>query len=141
MPYETAPGNPETSMLKIEHIVFNELSFVRHGFKGGHDKIDLSLGVNTEPYGDSQTRVTLNFAAEKKDEYTVKISISGFCSVDSNAEAEIADKLLKKNAVAIMFPYVRAQLTLLTAQPETDPIVLPAINVHGLLDDIMKESN
>ena len=43
--------------------------------------------------------------------------------------------LIQKNAVAIMMPYVRSQLTLLTSQPGVDPIVMPPLNINAMLDD------
>jgi len=40
---------------------------------------------------------------------------------------------LKPNAVAIMFPFLRSQISLLTTQPDMIPVVLPAININKLL--------
>ena len=34
------------------------------------------------------------------------------------------------NTVAIKFPFIRSQVTLLTSQPGMTPIVLPAINTQ-----------
>ena len=42
--------------------------------------------------------------------------------------------LLEKNAVAILFPYVRAELSLITAQPGMEPIVLPVVNIAAMVD-------
>jgi cysteine sulfinate desulfinase/cysteine desulfurase-like protein len=46
-------------------------------------------------------------------------------------EAETYEKeesIIKTNTVAIMFPFIRSQVTLLTTQPGMTPIVLPPIN-------------
>jgi len=40
-----------------------------------------------------------------------------------------------KNAVAILMPYLRSELTILTAQPETDSIVLPVLNVVEMMQN------
>ena len=45
---------------------------------------------------------------------------SDFCERESD--------IIKKNTVAIMFPFVRSQISLLTTQPDMVPIVLPPIN-------------
>lgn len=42
------------------------------------------------------------------------------------------EKIIKQNAVAIMFPFVRSQITLMTSQPGMTPIVLPTINTAKL---------
>ena len=41
---------------------------------------------------------------------------------------EMEENIIKNNTVAIMFPFIRSQVTLLTTQPGMTPIVLPPIN-------------
>lgn len=48
---------------------------------------------------------------------------------------------MRQNAVAILFPYIRSQISLLTAQPETTPIVLPPLNIAQLVEDAMKKDH
>lgn len=140
MPYMTSPDSPETSQLKMEHVVFDEISFVREGFQNDKDDLSMSVSVSTDYDGGPNARVKLRINAIKPDEYKATIAISGFCVIDGNCE--FGEELIKKNAVAILFPYVRAELTLLTAQPETNPIVLPPININGLIDNSKQsESN
>ena len=137
MSYMTNPDSPETSKLKMDHILFDEISFIRKGFKqSGSNANDLSIKVKVSICNlqNNDHRVSLEVVAEKSEEYTAKVAISGFCSVD--ADGNLRDDLLKKNAVAILFPYVRSELTLITAQPETEPIVMPPINVGGLIDSM-----
>ncbi len=40
---------------------------------------------------------------------------------------EMEENIVKTNTVAIMFPFIRSQVTLLTTQPGMTPIVLPPI--------------
>ena len=35
--------------------------------------------------------------------------------------------------MAILLPYLRAQITIMTSQPDVEPVVLPAININALL--------
>ena len=51
------------------------------------------------------------------------------------------DAIIHQNAVAILFPYVRSQITLLTSQPEVDSIVLPPVNIAKMVEDAMASSN
>jgi len=76
--------------------------------------------------------------AIKKREYEAVVTITGYCEIDENTPYK--DKILSENTVAILFPYVRAQMTLLTAQPETEPLVIPAVNVNALIKQA-EESN
>ena len=63
--------------------------------------------------------------------------MTGYCQVDP--ETQGLDVLLNENVPAILLPYIRAQLTLLTSQPETMPAILPVINVHDLIQQAKDE--
>lgn len=59
----------------------------------------------------------------------------GFFRVeDENNEV---DKF-KPNAVAIMYPYIRAIVTNYTANANVNPLILPVININALIRDKMK---
>ena len=45
---------------------------------------------------------------------------------------DYSKEVINTNTVAIMFPFIRSQVTLLTSQPGMVPIILPAINTHKL---------
>ena len=125
------------SVLRLNHVAFDKISFLRNGFMNkSKDKTDVQLriGVSIEKDDINEYRVSLQVLAEKEDEYSVEIQITGYCSIAD--ECKIKDTILKKNAVAILFPYVRAQLTLITSQPEVEPIVLPVINISAIVDNM-----
>ena len=42
------------------------------------------------------------------------------------------DKLMNTSTIAIMFPYIRSQVSLLTTQPGMTPIVLPPIDTSKI---------
>lgn len=123
-----------TSPLQISHIVFDELSFKRLGFtKAGDEssKTKISLGTNIDKIEDGTYKVSLKVTAENENEYVTYVIISAYCKV--NEDDELKDRLLKENAVAILYPYARAEITLLTAQPETDALTLPVLNVTAMV--------
>ena len=125
--------------LTIQHFVFNKIIFERTGFKNDVDDLPASFSVQVEKQGDNHYIVTLDVGIEKKDEFSALASISGYCEIDDNHPQR--DIMLKVNAPAIMFPYVRAQLTLLTAQPETEPIVLPVVNFQKIYEKSKENDN
>lgn len=47
------------------------------------------------------------------------------------------DKLLQQNAVAIIMPYIRSEVSILTAQPGMDTVVLPPLNTVELLNKLI----
>lgn len=125
------------SVLRLNHVVFDEISFSRHGFMNQSEdetEVKLKMGVAIKKYDVDKYRVSLQVLAEKEEEYSVEIQITGYCSIAD--DCEIKDTILKKNAVAILFPYVRAQLTLITSQPEVEPIVLPVFNISTIIDNM-----
>ena len=67
----------------------------------------------------------------------MEICLSGFFSIESDGELseELKNTLVTKNSVAIMMPYLRSEVSLLTAQPETECVVLPAFNINNMLDN------
>lgn len=122
------------SSLTMEHIVFDKVSFARKGFKTKNDsEISLRFQVSIN-HTDNQdvNRVTLQVCATAEDEYDAEVQITGYCSIPSDCPNK--QYLLENNAVAILFPYVRSELTLITAQPETSPIVLPAMNINAMIE-------
>lgn len=57
----------------------------------------------------------------------VKVIASAKFSMD-NDDIDLVRSIMDTNAVAIMFPFVRSQVSLLTTQPGMTPVVLPPIN-------------
>ena len=119
------------STIQINHCVFDEIRFKRIGFR--NDKApnnDVNISVNIGTTDDTHYIVSLTLTTQREHEYDVLVKISAYCSV-SEGTANL-QALLRENIPAILLPYARAELTMLTSQPETDPIVLPVINVHEL---------
>lgn len=126
--------NKVSSALVLQQLVFDKIEFNRKGFKNTNDlefQIEVQIGVDEDDY-----KVTLILNAEKKEEYDFVISLSGFFTVeqDDGLTKEQSMNLIHKNAVAILMPYLRSEVSLLTAQPEVDCVVLPPFNINKMLD-------
>lgn len=124
------------SVLKLNKIVYDKIEFKRSGFKNDR-KLELELQSNISQRQDTDIyRVTLLLKGNKPEEYTLEISLSGFFSIKSEEklDRELIDTLVTKNSVAILLPHLRSELSLLTAQPEVECVVLPVFNVNNMLD-------
>lgn len=122
------------SVLEITHFVFDDISFRRNGFKAeGGEILPAEIGVEIKRIKDNSYIVSLSVSVEKENEYDASVTISGFCQIDDNTP-NLQD-FLNINAPSILFPYARAELTLITAQPETDPIVLPVVNFQAMYEN------
>lgn len=129
------------SVLKMEHIVFDELSFKRLGFQQDNQELENEISVSvSRTESDSVYGVTLRYTGHKADEYDVGVQLTGYFEFDGECEEKLRNELLQKNAAAILFPYLRAQLTLLTTQPETEPIIMPVFNINAMLEQAEDEN-
>ena len=88
------------SVLKMEQVVFDRISFHRHGFSNqSSGDVELKIGTQIECDSTGCYRVILKVLVEKIKEYSVEIQITGYCEIDEMNPQK--DMLLEKNAVAI----------------------------------------
>ena len=125
------------SVLKLEKLVFDTLLFERKGFSSENNfefnmESQISKRSNEEIY-----KVTLILHGKKPDEYIMEISLTGFFSFGTDASISDEDKkeLISKNTLAILMPYLRSEVSILTAQPEVECIVLPPFNINNLMGE------
>ena len=122
-----------SSVLTLTKMVFDKIEFERKGFKNENElkfRLQVQIGKNRN----SAYKVTLVLEGDKKDEYELQISLTVFFETQNSDELSdsTVQALSEKNAVAILMPYLRSEVTLLTAQPETDSVVLPTFNINKL---------
>ena len=121
------------SILRLDDLSFEKISFERIGPKNDNEedhKISVRIGENSE---EKVFRVILSIKTFKKEEYNTEISLSGIFSFNQEIDNDEKRDFIRSNAIAIMMPYMRSELTLLTSQPGVNPIVLPPFNVQALL--------
>ncbi len=131
--------NKETfqSVLQLDKIVFDKIEFKRLGFSS-EKELELEIQSNISQKQNAEIyRVTLILKGNKPEEYIFEISLTGFFSFEAeNAiQEELKNTLVTKNAIAILMPYLRSEVSLLTAQPGIECVVLPAFNVNKILED------
>ena len=72
-------------------------------------------------------------ALENNKPFEMKVHLTGyFITEGENPE------IFKANAIAILYPYVRAIVSTYTANANITPLILPAINVNKLIEDQKK---
>lgn len=64
--------------------------------------------------------------------FAVEVAIEGAFSLEDIANA---DAIMKVNAVAILFPYLRSTLSMLTLLANITPIILPPINLVQMFEE------
>ena len=124
------------SILKLNKMVFDKIEFKRLGFKNDNE-LELEIQSNIAQRQEEEVyKVTLVLNGKKTGEYTFEIRLSGFFSIETEDELtdDLKNSLITKNSVAILMPYLRSEVSLLTAQPEVECVVLPVFNVNNMLD-------
>lgn len=127
------------STMKMMHCVIDEMRFERKGFQPPEGPKDNQIRFtrNISKDGDGIYRVGLVAEIEREDEFEIKLAITGYFELDENDPNR--QELLERNAVAILFPFIRSEITLLTTQPEMTPIVLPLVNIASMFDKAKQE--
>ena len=97
------------SVLQMNPVFFDKLSFERLGVSTGESKVRLKINQKITKIDDGKYVVTILAEATQENEFIATVQISGYCTVDESDLAK--EHLLKENAFAILFPYIRSELT------------------------------
>lgn len=104
-----------------------------------HEKQEVNkLKFNFEPTFHTESGIKVNLLGSVLDEqgdFDLKVMLEAeFECKFVGIPEDVKETLIKKNTLSIMFPYLRSQVTLMTSQPNMQPIVLPAININAYID-------
>ncbi len=70
--------------------------------------------------------------------FYIKVVVVGLFSLELEQDAnsnDLIDDMYKKNAVAILYPYIRSIVTDLSSKGSENPIILPPLNVAAMIDE------
>lgn len=121
-------------VLKLNHLIFDKVSFQRDGFRN-ENPVNFTFGFRFD-IEEEYIVACICVTGKKEDEYRFEVQASGHFML--SGEIERADIFAKQNAAAIIFPYIRSQITLLTSQPETEPVILPPVNIARMVQEAEK---
>jgi preprotein translocase subunit SecB len=123
------------------------------GFKIVHSSIDLNgpigqnmnFGLDASGEINKSTEVFhLKLKIEVKDDLDgllIKVdSFADFKIVDGSIDDPAFNNYLFLNAPAILFPYIRAYITALTALSGAAPITIPPLNTEGIKEILKKQT-
>lgn len=114
----------------------NSLQFrAKPGFVPKQAEIELqpTLRKTLNELGPDEYEIELNIELNQEDlPFDATVCVTG--SFRHTGDPNLG-KRLQLNAVAILYPYLRATLSLLTALAEMPPLRLPTVNVAQMLAD------
>lgn len=119
------------SPLILEKIEITESTFKKKDVS--LDELELGVRVehNVENIGEDEYEIVLNTTVSDENE-NIYVNVKGkaiFRTQQKNMD------MLEKNTIAIMFPYIRSYISIITTQPGMPPVVLPAMNIIAMIND------
>lgn len=68
--------------------------------------------------------------------FSFEVIIEGFFTINNIKDNE---KIIEENAVAILFPYLRSTVSMLTLTANENALVLPTINIIKMFEELEKQ--
>ena len=129
---------PVEASLKLLDFCIDKCVFERNGdpvSKNGRINYQYNFDRGVVKLAENQYRVSLQVNMETEDKsVTLHIRIVGLFGVETD-DPKLKTALVTKNTLSILFPYLRSQITLVTAQSGLPPITLPIINVAAMFKE------
>lgn len=125
------------SALIFEKYVVDKIEFIRNDKHFAEEKVNIQFSVAKDVHTlENKMNVTLAvkvFENAKENNYPFEmyIQITGFFAIENdNKQIDF-----EPNAIAILYPYIRAIVSTYTANANVNPLILPPINVNNLFKE------
>ncbi|WP_066889397.1 protein-export chaperone SecB [Clostridium nigeriense] len=122
-------GQTYDCILELGNVYVQDITYKRSNSYSQIDSdLEFKIGAGVDEGESNSYRVNINIEIcdTNSNDFNLEFSTVGIFKAKG--------EFLQKNAMAILFPYVRSFLTTLTAQIGVKPIILPPINFNALLD-------
>ena len=122
-------------MLQLHELFFSKYNFAQtREDEDKNYKTSFRIDYAVSKQDSSKFRIKINTSIKNETESVIlNLETIGIFSVDKEIdENNVSEHVIKVNTVAIMLPFIRSQISLLTTQPGMEPILLPPINVNAL---------
>lgn len=128
-----------SSLSLNKYIVKNMHFSINDDFEFNQDKtIELTPEFTRQikKIDNNNALVNLIFRIENENldlPFSIEVDIEGLFHMD-NWEAPSSVPLMTTNSISILFPYLRSIVTMLTANANISPYILPVMNINALFD-------
>lgn len=134
------------SALKFINYIVDTIEFNTNFDFSGKDK-DIDFDINSDcTFEDDNFILSLELTvfpnAEKNDyPFTMRVKIIGLFEVEHGIQETTKKDFAERNSIAILFPYLRALVSVYTSNANIGNLILPPINVVKYLEDKKKNKN
>lgn len=121
----------KADMIKNLSIYFENIYMQNEGknISAQKDKIKIGFDVKHTCTG-NKLDIKLYCRVRCEDIFLLDMCLAGSFVIGG----EFTENRVLPNAIAIMFPYLRSQISIMTAQPNMCPIILPAMNINKFIN-------
>ncbi len=120
------------SAITLNRLFFDESVYYCRRDDIKETNIEINFTREISKTGDHTYRVSLRCSAKNKDESVeLYVRVVGLFSFDGE-DKEQEKALISRNTMAILFPYLRSQISLMTAQTDSPKFVLPPMNISDM---------
>jgi len=119
----------------MHNVVCENFSFKREGYRNENECTSTFTVATYDNTTNQLHKVVINVTIKKKDEYELLLEMSAIFKFDDGVPQEERDALLNYNAVAMLMPFVRSQISLLTAQPNVETVLLPVFDIYEFMNE------
>lgn len=127
--------NNITSNLILQDLFFDKILFERIEWNRNDNDISFALSLDiANKVGEETYKIELSLKGKKDEEFIIELVLVGIFSLENSEDLnpEFKETIIRENTVAIMLPYMRSQVAILTAQPGLDSVTLPIFNVSSM---------
>ncbi len=130
--------------LKFNGYVVKTIEFIKNESSSTNIRVDIGKKFNYDEKYPNKFSVGLKITLGDKDPDTTS---PFYLCVELLGEFEVVESEIDKvrqfaeiNAVSILFPYARALITTITANANIPPVVLPPMNIAGMMENKNEET-
>lgn len=131
------------SVLRFVDYIVDEVNFKNEYNDEENFELDFDFDSKIEFKDNNNFILRLNLYLFKKEEnvpFRMTVKVIGIFEID-DVDEKLRLELAEKNAVAILFPYIRALVSNYTSIANITPLILPPINVAQYVEDKKKKVN
>ena len=127
-----------TCKIQMLDLYFSKFDFKQErgtDSKEYNTSFQIEYAINSED--ETKVRVVVDTTVTNEAQSIVlNVQTVGIFKIDKlDIDEATYEHLIKANTVAIIFPFIRSQISLLTTQPGMMPVILPPININALIEN------
>ncbi|ATA75711.1 protein-export chaperone SecB [Capnocytophaga canis] len=133
----------QKASFSIKDYLFDQVEINLESFQEGDLKIDFTpegIYDNQKQIFELTFVVTVTVSNSLKESPFIKIRCKGFFAFENASSFEEIPDFFYRNSIAILFPYIRAYISLVTTQANVPGIILPTYNLSGLENQLREHT-